>query len=222
MTLRRQWGLASLLLAGCAAEPPKSTALEVGRSPPAEVLRCSHDVGPLAAPAGWPAWWPQLPGYEVALDMDGRKRMLATWQKAQDLATAGHCREACEGFRAIWRGAIAEGYWPKLIPLAQIGEECCAAGFSEFLPYHAPKICGSASDYPYADGKDPASGIFWIGHYLTGLVYFRYGQYEEAKTCFRWVPSTHGWAGAAADCLALIDELERPKDAKPAVPMTDD
>lgn len=195
--------LATLLVSACAAEPPGVSGSPVGSSPPAEILRCTRE-----APLPTPAEWPHLPSYETALDASGGEHMRATWQRAQDLATAGHCSEACEGFRTLWRDAISAGYRPKLIPLSSIGPACCAAGFSEFLLYHTPETCSPPTEYPWAEGKDPASGIFWINHYLTGLAYFRSGKYEDAKTCFQSVPATHGWGRAAMDCVALIDELQ--------------
>lgn len=197
--------MALVLFAACAGNAGPLSASMVGSVTPASALRCARGQSVAA-----PEEWPHLPSYEMALDADGRKRVDAAWKEAQDRATGGHCVEACDGFRAIWREAVGNGYRAPMIRYSHIG--CCAEGFSEFLPYLALESCQGYRDWWKNEAiVDPEIGLGWVSHYLTGLVRFRSGQYAQARECFGWVPKTHGWAGAAADCLALIDEIEGDK-----------
>lgn len=202
-------GLALVLFAACAGNAAKVTAPRVGSVPPAIALRCARGQSVTA-----PEEWPHLPSYETALDGEGRKRVEAAWKEAQDRAMRGRCVEACDGFRAIWRQAVGDGYRAPTIGFGYIGEDCCAEGGSEFLPYLVPESCLGYRDWEANEGiADPETGLGWVSHYLTGLVRFRWGQYAQARECFGWVPKTHGWAGAAADCLALIEAIEGDKGA---------
>jgi len=194
-TTTAAWGL---LLLGCAA--PLSPEPEPTTDEPSILLRCEPGEGPLLAPKEWPRLGETIQDRSTA---ESRARVDATWERAQSLSRQGRFAESCDAYIDEWREAQDLGYRARVMPYSVSGDNGCARGWSEFLPYQVPELCGYPSEAMRAD-VTATNGLMWKYRYLTGVAWFRLGGYQRAMECFA-LPRAHSWVNAASECFQLAE-----------------
>jgi hypothetical protein len=206
--------IASLLCAvavtSCAAQPPSPAEHSNPGPPPPPMLRCKRGDGPLPAPLEWP----KSHSIEMSPDRAARDRADRHWHRARELAKEHRFVEACKEFRAEWRESLALGYRANLIPIFFVDR--CPDEWSEYLSYQVGESCPiSASEYPDKSALERTGGYWWRARYLSGLNWFRLGDYDRAIECVGQVPREHDWFEAAYECWQLAKEY---KSMQPPAP----